>query len=205
LGLPEVDAADAKMLLSVVYNGFVEATLDELRRLIFLARDLCILIPISNELLQSLDIKLPPRPNIRMSLEAGGGGDRLHPRPPPPLKIKSVTSINGFVAAAASASHIPPPPPPPLKRVKTEMPTLKMSHQLFSSPCSPSDPNCIQTAPDSYTCALCNATYNNMGSFKQHMKFHEDERDREQRNLILNNMVSMCYSKCYYYPRERRI
>ena len=59
----------------------------------------------------------------------------------------------------------------------------------------PMPSNCIKTAPDSFTCALCNATYGNMVSFRQHTKFHEDERDREQRNLMLNNMVSMCYSK----------
>ena len=188
LSLPDVPVSDVRMLLSVVYNGSVEASLDELRRIIFLARDLCVLIPVSAELLRSLDIDLPDNPRTPA---------------PPPLRIKSSNGgING------SLSHIAPIPqllpPPPLKKVKTEEPRPPLPQQAMLFPAQPPTvgeealpmpSNCIKTAPDSFTCALCNATYGNMVSFRQHTKFHEDERDREQRNLMLNNMVSMCYSK----------
>lgn len=194
------------MLLSVVYNGSVEASLDELRRVIFLARDLCVLIPVSAELLRSLDIDLPEYPKAtemprRHTMQA-----------PPPLRFKSINGggINGkmphmnsdaMVAPPLTSQLQPPPPPPLVKKVKTEaLPPGILFPAAAAQPMGeeealPMPSNCIKTAPDSYTCALCNATYGNMVSFRQHTKFHEDERDREQRNLMLNNMVSMCYSK----------
>ena len=46
---------------------------------------------------------------------------------------------------------------------------------------------------DVFTCSLCNSSYNNMLSFRQHQRFHEDEASREHRNLMMNNVVSMCY------------
>ena len=184
--------SDVRMLLSVVYDGFVEASLDELRRVIFLARDLCVLIPVSPELLRSLDIDLP-EPRLTKT-----------PPAPPPLRFKSVNGMN-----ASALNPLPQPPPPLLKKLKTESaspqprPPLPPQAMLFPAqpPAAggeealPLPSNCIKTAPGSYTCALCNATYGNMVSFRQHTKFHEDERDREQRNLMLNNMVSMCYSE----------
>ena len=127
------------------------------------------------------------------------------------VRFKSVNGngINGNLPHMNSDTLQPPPPPPLLKKVKTE--ALRPAPQpaaaiLFPTAAAqpmigledallPMPSNCIKTAPDSYTCALCNATYGNMVSFRQHTKFHEDERDREQRNLMLNNMVSMCYSK----------
>ena len=134
------------------------------------------------------------------------------------LRFKSVNggSVNGNLPHMNSATSAalprpqlqPPPPPPLLKKVKTEALLRPPPAILFPTAAAPPmmegledamlpmPSNCIKTAPDSYACALCNATYGNMVSFRQHTKFHEDERDREQRNLMLNNMVSMCYSKC---------
>ena len=193
------------MLLSVVYNGSIEASLEELRRVIFLARDLCVLIPVSAELLRSLEIDLPipqyPRatPPGHGALEAAPGHSLLASMPP--LKIKGVSSVGG------NPPHVhfdaPPPPPPPLRRVKVEPrhrpppPTVLFPalQPIAGADALPLPSNCIKTSPDSFTCALCNATYGNVVSFRQHTKFHEDERDREQRNLMLNNMVSMCYSE----------
>ena len=195
------------MLLSVVYNGSVEASLEELRRVIFLARDLCVLIPVSKELLSSLEIDLPEYP--RAPAPAGTPG-ATQMQAPPLLRFKSVNGggggINGSLPhmnSAPTPQLQPPPPPPLLKKVKTEAlrPPLPPHAILFPAQPTggedalPVPSNCIKTAPDSFTCALCNATYGNMVSFRQHTKFHEDERDREQRNLMLNNMVSMCYSK----------
>ena len=207
LSLPDIPVADVRMLLSVVYNGSIEASLEELRRVIFLARDLCVLIPVSAELLRSLEIDLP-MPEYPEAPPPGHGalevapGHALQPSMPP-LKIKSVISS----ASGNPPHHInfdAPPPPPPLKRVKVEPrhrppppPTVLFPalQPLAGGDALPMPSNCIKTSPDSFTCALCNATYGNLVSFRQHTKFHEDERDREQRNLMLNNMVSMCYSK----------
>ena len=49
-------------LLQVVYNGVVEATMPNLRQLILLASQLFISIPISEDLMRSLDLRLPSMP-----------------------------------------------------------------------------------------------------------------------------------------------
>jgi hypothetical protein len=46
----------------VVYKGFVEATMNDLRDLIDLAHELYISIPISDDLIRSLDLNLTPMP-----------------------------------------------------------------------------------------------------------------------------------------------
>lgn len=62
LDLPDIPVDDGQLLMDVIYNGVVEATLEELRSLIMLARHLCIAIPVSNDLLKTLDIPpLPPQ------------------------------------------------------------------------------------------------------------------------------------------------
>ncbi len=181
IDLPDVSPDDVRRLLSVIYNGFVEATLEELRRLIFFARDLCILIPVSKQLLNSLNIELPETPAPATPVPS-------NERPsPPPLKIKNVATINGQSLTSG------PVGPPPLKRLNQD----PLPHSVFQPAGSSPPPleNCIKTAPNSFTCSLCNSTYTNETSFRQHMKFHQDEKNREHRNVILNNMVSMCYGK----------
>ena len=46
-----------------------------------------------------------------------------------------------------------------------------------------------------HICPICNAKYNNVGNFKQHMKSHDTEQFREQRNAILSEMIATSYSK----------
>ena len=70
------------MLLEVVYNGSVEASLEELRRVIFLARDLAVAIPVSAELLRSLEIDLPEYPHKAPASAGPTGVTRM----PPPLR-----------------------------------------------------------------------------------------------------------------------
>ena len=45
-----------------------------------------------------------------------------------------------------------------------------------------------------HICPICNAKYNNVGNFKQHMKSHDTEQFREQRNAILSEMIATSYS-----------
>ena len=98
INLPDVFVEDFRHLMNVVYYGFVEATKEELKRTMLLARDLCILIPVSEELLESLGIQVP------VSLLKINPALKQEQSPKlPPLKIKGAS--NG---------------PPPLKMFKKE-------------------------------------------------------------------------------------
>ena len=63
--LPDVTVEQVQLLLEVVYNGSVEATIEELRNLILLAHRLYITIPMSDELMQGLDVTLPNIPPFK--------------------------------------------------------------------------------------------------------------------------------------------
>ena len=93
--------------------------MEELKKLIFIARDLYISIPVSEELLKSMDIPLEPEnhpftPPIKMQ--------------PPPLKLADripfkrdyegiSPTLRDFKISDVS-SIVEPPLPPPLKRIK---------------------------------------------------------------------------------------
>ena len=63
--MSQVSSDEMQMLLEVVYNGVVEASIEDLRKLILLAHRLYIAIPLSNELMQGLELKLPLRSPFR--------------------------------------------------------------------------------------------------------------------------------------------
>ena len=65
LELPEASVEEVQLLLEVVYNGSVEATIEDLRNLILLAHRLYITIPMSDELMQGLDVTLPNIPPFK--------------------------------------------------------------------------------------------------------------------------------------------
>ena len=69
LELPDANVEEVQLLLEVVYNGSVEATIEELRNLILLAHRLYITIPMSDELMQGLDVTLPPIPPFKPPLK----------------------------------------------------------------------------------------------------------------------------------------
>ena len=46
-----------------------------------------------------------------------------------------------------------------------------------------------------HVCPICNSKFGNIGNFKQHMKSHDNEQLKEQRNKILGEIVSSSYSK----------
>ena len=63
--LPDASVEEVQLLLEVVYNGSVEATIEDLRSLILLAHRLYITIPMSDELMQGLDVTLPNIPPFK--------------------------------------------------------------------------------------------------------------------------------------------
>jgi hypothetical protein len=73
------------MLLDLVYVGVIEATIDDLRKIILLAHSLYITIPLSDDLLETLELTLPALPPL-----APRGLPKLKPRPSfqPPAVVK---------------------------------------------------------------------------------------------------------------------
>ena len=208
--LAEVKGEDVQLLVDVIYNGLVEATMDELRSLIVLARNLYISIPISQEMLASLDLQLPALPPIKMTVpgarkrpqehQAHPGASLLNR--PPPQTIRPMS--NG---------------PPPLKRFKPEEPqnlasklSLPPGMTVVKNPSKPAPPSMTARPPPSvlqesmkqhqqmtqngvevFLCPICNSKYHNLANYRQHMKFHENESLKEERNAMMNAMVSSCY------------
>jgi len=56
LELPDSPNEIVSLLLEVIYNGVVEATIEDLRELILLGHSLYISIPLSDELIHGLEL-----------------------------------------------------------------------------------------------------------------------------------------------------
>ncbi len=104
--LPDVALDEGLLLMEVVYKGSVEATMAELRSLILLARFLRISIPVSQDLLHTLNVEPEPPPE-------------------PALETERVTWMTNnddeesdLVAKAKPVTNMTMPLPPPLKRIK---------------------------------------------------------------------------------------
>lgn len=182
--LPQVTSDEMQMLLEVIYNGVVEATIEDLRKLILLAHRLYIAIPLSNELMQGLDLKLPPRPPFRrpVNLAANSIPPKL-----PPLKLSNFSlppvmssSMRPSAASSLSASDT--------NGAASKKPKLNIDPSTMTAVLAHSQNN-------EHVCPICNSKYSNVGNFKQHMKTHDNEELREQRNAILSEMIATCFSE----------
>merc|ERR1719458_2004758 len=77
---------------------------------------------------------------------------------------------------------------PPLSQQNGASPfTKKLDPQLMTAVLANSQNS-------EHICPICNAKYNNVGNFKQHMKSHDTEQFREQRNAILSEMIATSYN-----------
>jgi hypothetical protein len=85
LELPDSPREIVSMLLDLVYVGVIEATIDDLRKIILLAHSLYVSIPLSDDLLETLELTLPSIPAFFRK-----GLPKLNPRPnfQPPSVVK---------------------------------------------------------------------------------------------------------------------
>jgi len=44
-----------------------------------------------------------------------------------------------------------------------------------------------------HICPICNSKYTNVGSFKQHMKQHDNDQFKDERNALVGELVSACF------------
>ena len=105
--------ADVKSLLEIVYTGSIEATMEEMRRMLILAHSLYISVPVmknmillllnlttvskvSDQLMKMLGLTLPPLPSLKQtkSLEPNVAAASISPVVAPPVPLDLVQGFN---------------------------------------------------------------------------------------------------------------
>lgn len=187
--MPHVTSEELQMLLEVVYNGVVEATIEDLRKLILLAHRLYINIPLSPELMQGLELKLPSRPPFKKPLPQNHASHLTPPSKMPPLKLSA-----GFSLPSSASGSLATSLQRPLASngndhftKNSKAPKLNIDPSTMTAVLAHSQNN-------EHVCPICNSKYSNVGNFKQHMKTHDNEELREQRNAILSEMIATCFN-----------
>ena len=71
LDLPDSPKAVVQSLLDIVYSGSIEATLEEMRNMLTLAHSLYISVPVSDQLINMLGLKLPLQPALQIKPKDG--------------------------------------------------------------------------------------------------------------------------------------
>jgi len=203
--MSQVSTDEMQMLLEVVYNGVVEATIEDLRKLILLAHRLYIAIPLSNELMQGLELKLPPRSPFRKPLMPkftngipSGILSSATSTPRSMLSSSLKSMFNGSVFSNNSHNSMTPVRPPG-SMGSTAAAKENAAFAKANTPKLNIDPTTMTTIlahsqNNEHVCPICNSKYSNVGNFKQHMKTHDNEELREQRNAILSEMIATCFN-----------
>ena len=194
LDMPDSDHEVVQSLLDIVYNGSIEASLEDIRRLLTLAHSLYISVPVSDQLMSMLGLQLPPQPKL---------GPPTSPKPQGPefpfpggLQAMSMwqqqilgqyAMMNGLLAsggqppAAASLPASPASPrqePPASKRMKTDslmahLPGLGQgSKELLAPHLNQIVVSAFRPENGTYVCSVCHSSYTNKGNFKQHIEKH---------------------------------
>ena len=223
--MPEITSEEMQMLLEVVYNGVVEATIEDLRKLILLAHRLYINIPLSNELMQGLELKLPPRPPFKKQPPShllhpnNNGHHRATPPKMPPPKLNPPfnlsplpSSVLGGVGGGTSGNHATSSLRPASSSPSNGGGNSSADHfgNNAKKPKLNIDPTTMtavlaHSQNNEHVCPICNSKYSNVGNFKQHMKTHDNEELREQRNAILSEMIATCFSEFLsFYSLSRK-
>jgi len=183
--MSHVSSDEMQMLLEVIYNGVVEATIEDLRQLILLAHRLYISIPLSSELMQGLDLKLPPRPTFRKPHStAFKFANGASPPKMPPIKLPLAPSSSALASLRPTASTSAFSS---ANEFANKKPKLNIDPATMTTILAHSQNN-------EHVCPICNSKYSNVGNFKQHMKTHDNEELREQRNAILSEMIATCFN-----------
>ena len=210
-----------QMLLEVVYNGVVEASIEDLRKLILLAHRLYINIPLSNELMQGLELKLPSRPPFKKPFVLHHPNNGHHhstgvsPPKMPTLKLNPPFNLSPLIPSVlgggggggggiASGNHATSLRPSTNSAAPSSSNGSGGDH--FGNPNAKNKPKLnidpttmtavlAHSQNNEHVCPICNSKYSNVGNFKQHMKTHDNEELREQRNAILSEMIATCFSE----------
>ena len=193
LDMPDSEHEVVQSLLDIVYNGSIEASLEEIRRLLTLAHSLYISVPVSDQLMSMLGLHLPPQSKL------GPASAPASPKPQGPefpfpggLQAMSMwqqqilgqyAMMNGLLASSGGQ---PGPPAaassqeqPASARVKTES---LMAHlpgaasqsgkEVMAQHLQQIVMAAFRPENGTYVCSVCHSSYTNKGNFKQHIEKH---------------------------------
>lgn len=135
LEIPDATVDEMNLLLEVIYNGSVDATIEDLRALILLAHRLYISIPMSDELMEGLDLTLPSIPPFRPPPGRIRLAEVSSLLPPPLTKRPSQTSsaAAGSGGHSSTASTPPKKPSNPLMKNRPQPSLASQSPTTFSN------------------------------------------------------------------------
>jgi len=193
LDVPECDKDEIDSLISIVYSGSIDASVEEIKKMLTLAHSLYISVPVSEQLNSILGLSLVPHPppppptninnnnNIHNSLGGMGGVDGVGGLSLLQQQIlNQYAFMNGLVGAPGT------PLQPPAKKLKSGFPAQPSGHadgQQAGSP-EPGNSHLNQIIHSSYnlesgtfTCSICESSYSNKGNYKQHIEKHSKNGD----------------------------
>jgi len=164
LDLPDAPKDVVQSLLDIVYSGSIEATLEEMRNMLTLAHSLYISVPVSDQLINMIGLKLPLQPALQLKQKEGlvdftNGMNNMTPAAMSMLQQQifgQYAMMNGLLGE------------PPNKRMKTV-------------------PNANQQTEQALTCPVCNVTLPTIIDMRQHMASHE--QNKEVMNHHLNQVI----------------
>ena len=157
--MSHVTSDEMQMLLEVIYNGVVEATIEDLRQLILLAHRLYITIPLSSELMQGLDLKLPPRPTFRKPPTAFKFANGASPPKMPQIKLPLAPTSSALASlrpTASSASAAAASAFSSGNEFANKKPKLNIDPATMTTILAHSQNN-------EHVCPICNSKYSNVG------------------------------------------
>jgi len=186
LELPDTNKEEVQFLLEIVYNGSIEATLEEMRLLLTLAHSLYISVPVSDQLMKMLKLKLPPLPPLNSTnskakdvsdvataltntMNGLNGLNGMNGMNPATLGLMQQQIFNQY----AMMNGLVPDQPPPKKQ--------KTGLNGYSKSASPPG--------QEFMCPVCNAKLGSLMGLKQHMALHEQDAAKEMYNNQINNVI----------------
>eukprot|EP00096_Caligus_rogercresseyi_P016693 TRINITY_DN950_c0_g1_i2.p1 TRINITY_DN950_c0_g1~~TRINITY_DN950_c0_g1_i2.p1 ORF type:complete len:638 (-),score=199.34 TRINITY_DN950_c0_g1_i2:247-2160(-) len=173
--LPDAEHLLVQRLLEVVYNGSVEATMDEISELILFAHSLYIKIPVSTEIIELLDLTLPELralPSIRHLENDSKQRKKNGDTPREYICPHCNASFNNF---GNFGQHMRQ-----MHATGESDRMARINHMITSS----YDPNLAQ-----YTCDICKSSYSHPGNFKQHLLKHEREANGKPKSNSLHKSL----------------
>ena len=190
LDMPDSDHEVVQSLLDIVYNGSIEASLEEIRRLLTLAHSLYISVPVSDQLMAMLGLQLPPQTKL------GPASAPASPKPQGPefpfpggLQAMSMwqqqilgqyAMMNGLLASGASGQPPSSSQEPASGRMKTDslmahLPGVSREGKEMSAHAQHLQQivmAAFRPENGTYVCSVCHSSYTNKGNFKQHIEKH---------------------------------
>ncbi|CAB4066875.1 unnamed protein product [Lepeophtheirus salmonis] len=165
--LPDIDFIQVQRLLEVVYNGSVEATMDEINIIELLDLKLPELRPLPSTKRDSQELENSSDAKIK-KLESPGEREYICP-----ICNSTYTNFGNF------GQHMKRHDNEELFQHVVEERMARINEMITS---------CFDPITSQYICEICKSTYSHPGNFKQHLLKHEREANGLGKNKNRNSM-----------------